>query len=115
MTPRPACDRMDLGKGGAFMDMRKLVAEFIGTFWLTFAGCGSAVIAAGFPQVGIGLVGVSFAFGLTVLTMAYAIGHVSGCHLNPAVTIGLVTGKRFPIADLLPYIGAQVAGAAAGA
>src|ERR1700710_2740667 len=111
MTPRPACDRMDLGKGGAFMDIRKLSAEAIGTFWLTFGGCGSAVIAAGFPQVGIGLVGVSFAFGLTVLTMAYAIGHVSGCHLNPAVTVGLAAGGRFPAGQILPYVIAQVVGA----
>src|SRR6202012_1629158 len=93
------------------MNAQKYAAEFIGTFWLTFAGCGSAVIAAGFPQVGIGLVGVSFAFGLTVLTMAYAIGHVSGCHLNPAVTVGLAAGGRFPTSDVLPYIVAQVVGA----
>ena len=86
-------------------------AEFLGTFWLVFGGCGSAVIAAAFPDVGIGLLGVSLAFGLTVLTMAYAIGHVSGCHLNPAVSIGLVAGGRFPASDLLPYIIARVAGA----
>jgi aquaporin Z len=89
----------------------KYTAEAIGTFWLTFAGCGSAVIAAGFPAVGIGLVGVSLAFGLTVVTMAYAIGHVSGCHLNPAVTIGLAAGGRFPPGQIAPYIIAQVAGA----
>jgi aquaporin Z len=82
----------------------------MGTFWLVFGGCGSAVLAAGFPDVGIGLLGVSFAFGLTVLTMAYAIGHISGCHLNPAVSIGLWAGKRFPASDLLPYIVAQVLG-----
>ena len=93
------------------MDFRKLVAEAIGTFWLTFGGCGSAVIAAGFPQVGIGLLGVSFAFGLTVLTIAYAIGHVSGCHLNPAVTVGLAAGRRFPPGQVVPYIVAQVVGA----
>jgi aquaporin Z len=86
-------------------------AEFLGTFWLVLGGCGAAVISAGFPQVGIGLLGVSLAFGLTVLTMAYAIGHVSGCHLNPAVSIGLVAGGRFPAGELLPYIIAQVAGA----
>ena len=97
------------------MDFRKLSAEAIGTFWLTFAGCGSAVIAAGFPQVGIGLVGVSLAFGLTVVTMAYAIGHVSGCHLNPAVTVGLAAGGRFPAGQIGPYIIAQVAGAIVGA
>jgi aquaporin Z len=91
--------------------MRKLMAEAIGTFWLTFGGCGSAVIAAAFPQVGIGLLGVSFAFGLTVLTMAYAIGHISGCHLNPAVTVGLAAGGRFPASQIVPYIVAQVVGA----
>ena len=91
--------------------IRKLAAEAIGTFWLTFAGCGSAVIAAGFPQVGIGLLGVSLAFGLTVVTMAYSIGHVSGCHLNPAVTIGLAAGGRFPTNQIAPYVAAQVAGA----
>ena len=102
---------------------RKAFAEFLGTFWLTFGGCGSAVLAAAVfitegaspINIGIGLVGVSLAFGLTVLTMAYAIGHISGCHLNPAVTIGLVAGKRFPAADALPYILAQVGGAVAGA
>jgi aquaporin Z len=93
------------------MDFRKLAAEAIGTFWLTFGGCGSAVIAAGFPQVGIGLLGVSFAFGLTLLTMAYAIGHISGCHLNPAVTVGLAAGGRFPVGQVVPYIVAQVVGA----
>jgi aquaporin Z len=93
----------------------KLSAEFLGTFWLVFGGCGSAVLAAAFPEVGIGLHGVSLAFGLTVLTMAYAIGHVSGCHLNPAVTVGLVVGGRHPAGQALPYIGAQVAGAIAGA
>ena len=93
------------------MDTKKYAAEAIGTFWLTFAGCGSAVIAAGFPQVGIGLVGVSLAFGLSVVTMAYAIGHVSGCHLNPAVTVGLAAGGRFPAGQILPYVIAQVVGA----
>jgi aquaporin Z len=97
------------------MDAKKYAAEAIGTFWLTFAGCGSAVIAAGFPQVGIGLVGVSFAFGLSVVTMAYAIGHVSGCHLNPAVTVGLAAGGRFPAGQILPYVIAQVAGAVVAA
>ena len=91
-------------------DLRKYLAESIGTFWLTFAGCGSAVLAATFPEVGIGFLGVSLAFGLTVITMAYAIGHVSGCHLNPAVTIGLCAGGRFPANQILPYIIAQVAG-----
>jgi aquaporin Z len=91
--------------------MRKLVAEGIGTFWLTFAGCGSAVLAAGFPEVGIGLLGVSLAFGLTVVTMAYSIGHISGCHLNPAVTVGLAAGGRFPGGLVIPYIVAQVVGA----
>ncbi|SDI41344.1 aquaporin Z [Alloyangia pacifica] len=94
---------------------RRYAAEFIGTFWLTLGGCGSAVLAAAFPEVGIGLLGVSLAFGLTVLTMAYAIGHVSGCHLNPAVTVGLAAGGRFPASDILPYIIAQVAGAILGA
>jgi aquaporin Z len=93
------------------MDLRKCTAEAIGTFWLTFAGCGSAVIAAAFPEVGIGLLGVSLAFGLTVLTMAYSIGHISGCHLNPAVTVGLAAGGRFPTNDIAPYIIAQVVGA----
>jgi aquaporin Z len=97
------------------MDMRKCTAEAIGTAWLTFAGCGSAVIAAGVPQVGIGLLGVSLAFGLSVVTMAYAIGHVSGCHLNPAVTIGLTAGGRFPASDVISYIIAQVIGAIVGA
>lgn len=95
--------------------MKKLVAEFLGTFWLVLGGCGSAVLAAGFPELGIGFVGVSFAFGLTVLTMAYAIGHVSGCHLNPAVSIGLFMGGRFEGKDLLPYIASQVLGGIAGA
>ena len=93
------------------MNSRKYVAEAIGTFWLTFAGCGSAVIAAGFPQVGIGLLGVALAFGLSVVTMAYAIGHISGAHLNPAVTVGLAAGGRFPAGQVIPYIVAQVIGA----
>ena len=93
----------------------RLSAEFIGTLWLVLGGCGSAVLAAAFPNVGIGLLGVSFAFGLTVLTMAYAIGHVSGCHLNPAVSVGLCVGGRFPASELVPYIVAQVVGGAAGA
>jgi aquaporin Z len=92
------------------MSMKKYAAEFIGTFWLVLGGCGSAVLAAAFPEVGIGLTGVSLAFGLTVLTMAFAIGHISGCHLNPAVSIGLWAGGRFPAKDLLPYIVAQVVG-----
>ncbi|HEY4274537.1 MAG TPA: aquaporin Z [Rhizomicrobium sp.] len=95
--------------------MRKLTAEFIGTAWLVLGGCGSAVLAAAFPQLGIGFVGVAFAFGLTVLTMAFAIGHVSGCHLNPAVSVGLWAGGRFPARDLPGYIIAQVAGGIAGA
>ncbi|WP_045223335.1 aquaporin Z [Methyloterricola oryzae] len=90
-------------------------AEFFGTFWLVFGGCGSAVLAAAFPELGIGFVGVALAFGLTVLTMAYAIGHISGCHLNPAVSIGLCVGGRFPASELLPYIGAQVLGGIVGA
>jgi aquaporin Z len=92
-------------------NMRKCVAEAIGTFWLTFGGCGTAVIAATFPQVGVGLVGVALAFGLTLLTMAYAIGHISGCHINPAVTVGLAAGRRFPVKDIAPYVIAQVIGA----
>ncbi len=96
--------------------MKKFVAEFLGTFWLVLGGCGSAVLAAAFPDVGIGLHGVSLAFGLTVLTMAFAIGHISGCHLNPAVSVGLWIGGRFPASGLLPYIVAQVLGGiAAGA
>jgi aquaporin Z len=94
---------------------KKLVAESIGTFWLVLGGCGSAVLAAAFPEVGIGLAGVSLAFGLTVLTMAYAIGHISGCHLNPAVTIGLWAGGRVPAGEVLPYVVAQVVGGFIGA
>ena len=94
---------------------KKLVAEFIGTFWLVFGGCGSAVLAAGFPELGIGFVGVSLAFGLTVLTMAYAIGHISGCHLNPAVSIGLWSAGKFETKELLPYIATQVIGGTVGA
>ena len=94
---------------------KKLTAEFIGTFWLVLGGCGSAVLAATFPDTGIGFLGVAFAFGLTVLTMAFAIGHISGCHLNPAVSIGLWAGGRFNASELLPYIIIQVAGAIAGA
>jgi aquaporin Z len=94
---------------------KRSAAEFLGTFWLVFGGCGSAVLSAAFPKVGIGLLGVAFAFGLTVLTMAYAIGHISGCHLNPAVSIGLAVGKRFPFSELPAYIVAQVLGAVAGA
>src|SRR5215831_13178873 len=94
---------------------KRLAAEFLGTAWLVLGGCGSAVLAAAFPSLGIGLLGVSFAFGLTVLTMAYAIGHISGGHLNPAVSLGLWAGRRFPASDLLPYIIAQVLGAIAGA
>jgi len=94
---------------------KKLAAEFIGTFWLVLGGCGSAVLAAAFPEVGIGLAGVALAFGLTVLTMAYAIGHISGCHLNPAVTVGLWAGGRHPAGEVFPYIAAQVLGAIGGA
>src|SRR6187431_2983004 len=94
---------------------RRMLAELFGTFWLVFGGCGSAVLAAGFPKVGIGLLGVSLAFGLTVLTMAYAIGHISGCHLNPAVSIGLAAAKRFPAKELPAYIAAQVIGGIAAA
>ncbi|MGO4919223.1 aquaporin Z [Maribacter spongiicola] len=95
--------------------MKKFIAEFIGTLWLVLGGCGSAVLAAGFPELGIGFVGVSLAFGLTVITMAYAIGHISGCHLNPAVTIGVWVGGRFDGKDVFPYIVAQVMGGIAGA
>ena len=95
--------------------MQKYGAEFFGTFWLVLGGCGSAVLAAAFPELGIGLLGVSLAFGLTVLTMAYAIGHISGCHLNPAVSIGLWAGGRFPAKELLPYIVSQLLGAIAAA
>lgn len=95
--------------------MKRAGAELVGTFWLVFGGCGSAVLAAAFPGVGIGLLGVSLAFGLTVLTMAFAIGHISGCHLNPAVSLGLWASKRFPAKDLAPYIVAQVLGGIAGA
>ncbi len=94
---------------------KRCTAEFIGTFWLVLGGCGSAVLAAAFPNLGIGFLGVALGFGLTVLTMAYAIGHISGCHLNPAVSVGLVAGKRFPVSELIPYIVAQVVGAIAGA
>ena len=94
---------------------KRAIAEFIGTFWLVFGGCGSAVLAAAFPNVGIGLLGVALAFGLTVLTMAYAIGHISGCHLNPAVSVGLVVAKRFPVSNLLAYVVAQVGGGILGA
>jgi aquaporin Z len=90
---------------------KRATAEFIGTFWLVFGGCGSAVLAAAFPNLGIGFLGVALAFGLTLLTMAFAIGHISGCHINPAVSVGLVLGKRFPASELPAYVVAQVAGA----
>jgi len=93
----------------------RAAAEFFGTFWLVFGGCGAAVLSAAFPGLGIGFVGVALAFGLTVLTMAFAIGHISGCHLNPAISVGLLVGKRFPATDLVPYIIAQVAGGICGA
>jgi aquaporin Z len=92
---------------------KRLTAEFLGTFWLVFGGCGAAVLDAAFPQLGIGFLGVACAFGLTVLTMAYAIGHISGCHLNPAISVGLAVGKRFPFSEVIPYIVAQVLGAVA--
>lgn len=108
---------MDSGRGNLYKTpmtlTRRMLAESLGTFWLVFGGCGSAVLAAGVPTVGIGLMGVSLAFGLTVLTMAYAIGHVSGCHLNPAVSVGLTIARRFPVAELPAYVCAQVVGAAA--
>jgi len=93
---------------------KKLLAEFFGTFWLVFGGCGAAVLDAAFPQLGIGFLGVALAFGLTVVTMAYAIGHISGCHLNPAISIGLAVGKRFPFSEVIPYIVAQVLGGILG-
>jgi aquaporin Z len=108
---RPSC----VWRIGMIPLTRRLAAESLGTFWLVLGGCGSAVLAATFPETGIGWLGVSLAFGLTVLTMAYAIGHISGCHLNPAVSIGLWAGKRFPASDLLPYIVAQVIGGIVGA
>src|SRR5579884_4181204 len=95
--------------------LKRLAAEFIGTAWLVLGGCGAAVLAAAFPNLGIGFVGVALAFGLTVLTMAYAIGHISGCHLNPAVSIGLVVGRRFPASELPAYVTAQLLGAVAAA
>ena len=94
---------------------KRAAAEFVGTFWLVFGGCGSAVLAAAFPNLGIGFLGVALAFGLTVLTMAFAIGHISGCHLNPAVSVGLLVAKRFPVKDLPAYVVAQVLGGMAGA
>lgn len=96
------------------VNMKKYIVEIIGTFWLTFAGCGSAVIAAGLPDVGIGYLGVSLAFGLSIVSMAYAIGHISGCHLNPAVTVGLAAGGRFPVQEVVPYVIAQVIGGLVG-
>ena len=93
---------------------KKLLAEFFGTFWLVFGGCGAAVLDAAFPQLGIGFLGVALAFGLTVVTMAYAIGHISGCHLNPAISIGLAAGRRFPFGEVIPYIVAQVLGGILG-
>ena len=103
------------GEGVPMTNIQKGLAEFIGTFWLVFGGCGAAVLAAGFPDVGIGLLGVSLAFGLTVITMAYAIGHISGCHLNPAVTVGLWAGGRFDARDIPLYVAAQVLGGIAAA
>jgi aquaporin Z len=94
---------------------KRAIAEFLGTFWLTFGGCGSAVIAAAYPQLGIGFLGVALAFGLTVVTMAYAVGHISGAHFNPAITIGLLAGSRIPFRDVVPYVVFQVAGAIAAA
>src|ERR1700742_5169021 len=98
-----------------YSNLRRYLAEAIGTFWLTFGGCGSAVLAAKFPETGIGFLGVSIAFGLTLLTMAYAIGHVSGCHINPAVTLGLTAGGRFPASQVIPYWISQLVGAIAAA
>lgn len=109
------CSLTPLLKKGKNMSLKSVSAEFIGTFWLVLGGCGSAVLAAAFPEVGIGLLGVALAFGLTVLTMAFAIGHISGCHLNPAVSVGLAASGRFPVAKLPAYIIAQVLGAVAAA
>jgi aquaporin Z len=103
------------GEGGSMALGNKVAAEFVGTFWLVFGGCGSAVLAAAYPDLGIGFLGVALAFGLTVMTMAYAVGHISGCHLNPAVSVGLLVGKRFPASEMVPYIIAQVLGGIAGA
>jgi aquaporin Z len=111
----PALLRLHRERSNHMTTIRKGLAEAIGTFWLTFGGCGTAVIAAAVPQVGVGLVGVALAFGLTLLTMAYAIGHISGCHLNPAVTVGLAAGRRFPTKDIAPYIIAQLVGAVVAA
>src|ERR1017187_7302059 len=104
---------LSASSGGKMNLSKSLFAEFFGTAWLVFGGCGAAVLAAGFPRLGIGFAGVALAFGLTLLTMAYAIGHISGCHINPAVSVGLWVGGRFPLSDLLPYIIAQVLGAIA--
>src|SRR5579871_557134 len=115
----PCAETLDQGNKATEVEImpisKRLGAEFIGTFWLVLGGCGSAVLAAAFPSLGIGFLGVAFAFGLTVLTMAYAVGHISGGHFNPAVSVGLMVGKRLPASDLLGYIVAQVAGAIAGA
>src|SRR5579885_1921598 len=112
----PPCCTIPRGFKEATMSLgKRSAAEFFGTFWLVFGGCGSAVLAAAFPGLGIGFAGVALAFGLTVLTMAFAIGHISGCHLNPAVTAGLVAGKRFPASEFIAYVIAQVAGAIAAA
>src|SRR6476620_5681936 len=109
---RGVCRMLGIGKGGFPMSLRRrMLAELFGTFWLVFGGCGSAVLGIGFPIAGIGIADVSFAFGLTVLTMAYAIGHISGCHLNPAVTLGLTVARRFPAKELPGYVVAQVVGA----
>src|SRR5580704_10097075 len=111
LTARGTCRYESSPVGKAALEMRKLVAEFVGTFILVFGGCGAAVFSAAFPAVGIGLLGVSLAFGLTVLGCAYGLGHVSGCHLNPAVTLGLCAAKRFEWTDLPGYVGAQLLGA----
>ena len=113
MSPQQSQGTLATRKERDMSMSNRLGAEFIGTFWLVLGGCGSAVLAAAFPNVGIGLLGVAFAFGLSVLTMAFAVGHISGCHLNPAVSVGLWVGGRFPAADLVPYIVVQVLGAIA--